>query len=109
MADQGWSLDPTRVSDPVPVFVVLTLAGARLDVPTFAVQLKPVGLTDSIGAGVATGGAALVMPEPAFAVFPMVVVLTALIRVCAPKSAVLAISVPRNKAARKKYRNPLRL
>lgn len=43
------------------MFVIPTLAGARLDVPTLAVQLKPAGLTDNME--VATG-AALVTPEP---------------------------------------------
>ena len=55
MASQGWSLTPEKVSDPLPVFVILTLAGARLDVPTLADQLKPAGLTDNMD--VATGGA----------------------------------------------------
>ena len=40
---------------------MLTLAGARLDIPTLAVQLKSAGLTDNME--VATGGA-LVTPEP---------------------------------------------
>jgi hypothetical protein len=61
IANQGWSLTPTKLSGPVPVFVMLTPPGARLGVPTFAVQLKPVGLTASVE--VATG-AALVSPEP---------------------------------------------
>jgi predicted Co/Zn/Cd cation transporter (cation efflux family) len=37
-----------------------------------------------------------------FAVSPMVVALSALIQVCVPMSAVLAVRMPRNKAARKK-------
>jgi hypothetical protein len=37
-----------------------------------------------------------------FAVFPMVVALSALIQVCVPMSAVMAIRMPRNKAAQKK-------
>jgi hypothetical protein len=61
MASHGWSLTPEKVSDPVPAFVILTLAGARLDVPTLAVQVKPAGLTDNME--VATEGA-LVTPEP---------------------------------------------
>ena len=61
IASQGWSLTPEKVSNPVPVFVIPTLAGARLDVPTLAVQVKPAGLTDNME--VATG-AALVTPEP---------------------------------------------
>jgi hypothetical protein len=61
IASQGWSLIPEKVSDPVPLFVILTLAGARLDVPTLAVRLKHAGLTDKMG--VATGGA-LVSPDP---------------------------------------------
>jgi hypothetical protein len=61
IASQGWSLTPEKVSDPVPVFVIFTLAGARLGVPTLAVQLKPAGLTDRMEI---TGGAALVTPDP---------------------------------------------
>ena len=61
MANHGWSLVPTRVSDPVPVFVMLTLAGARLDVRTFAVQLKPIGLTDNLEVATGAGPA---IPEP---------------------------------------------
>jgi len=38
---------------PCPGVRDVTLAGARLDVPTFAVQLKPIGLTDNME--VATG------------------------------------------------------
>jgi hypothetical protein len=52
------------VSEPVPLLVMLTLPGARLDVPTFAVQFRPVGLTDNIGLRTVTGGAVLVTPEP---------------------------------------------
>jgi hypothetical protein len=48
MANQGWLLTPAKVSDPVPVFVMLMQTGARSDAPTFTVQLKPVGLTDNI-------------------------------------------------------------
>jgi hypothetical protein len=61
MANQGWLLTPAKVSDPVPVFVMLMLTGARSDAPTFAVQLKPVGLADNIGGAT---DAALVSPEP---------------------------------------------
>ena len=50
--NQGWSLTPVKVSDPDPVFVMLTLAGARLDAPTCPEKLKLPGLTASTeGAG----------------------------------------------------------
>ena len=40
---------------------MLALARARLDVPTFAVQLKPVGLTDNMEVATGVGPA---IPEP---------------------------------------------
>jgi hypothetical protein len=47
--NQGWSLTPVKVSFPAPVFVMLTLAGARVDVPACPLKLKLVGLTASTG------------------------------------------------------------
>ena len=47
---QGWSLTPVKVSDPPPVFMMLTLAGVRLDEPVCAEKLKFSGLTFSTGA-----------------------------------------------------------
>lgn len=37
---QDWSLTRVKVSAPAPVFVMLTLASVRLDVPVFPAKLN---------------------------------------------------------------------
>jgi hypothetical protein len=45
--NQGWSLTSVKASVPAPAFVMLTLAGVKLEVPAGPEKLKLAGLTVS--------------------------------------------------------------
>ena len=48
--NQGWSLTPVKLSDPAPVFVMLTPAGVGFDPPACAEKLRSLRFTVSAGA-----------------------------------------------------------